>query len=201
MDPLTPSVEFTDKMCDDWSGAGHFLGGFGRRAKRVGTSTSHGETLAAVGAQELAQLIAARLTEICYGRPVSLPSSTSLWTHGLFLIPVDHVTDCKDFFLNVTGERPIPQDRGHRFYVACLREMRLTGRVRYILLFPTQSMLADALTKTMLSQQLVKFMTTGLVSIKNANHCAEARRLLRYTSLCRDEEIFMIKDFERMKTG
>jgi len=197
IDMRLPVVNFEDKDCVTWSGPAHYLGGYGRRAKRVGTSTSHGETLAAVGAQELAQLIAARLTEIFQGRPMSLQATTSLWSRGLFLIPVDHATDCKDFFLNATGERPIPQDRGHRLYVACIREMRITGRIRYILLVPTLSMLADALTKTMLSPQLMKFTTAGIVDIKNApNHPVEARRLLRYTVPCSDEEINMIKSFE-----
>ena len=128
---------------------------------------------------------------------MSLQATTSLWSRGLFLIPVNHVTDCKDFFLNATGERPIPQDRGHRLYVVCIRGMRITGRIRYSILVPALSMLADALTKTMLSPQLMKFTTAGLITIKNApNHPVEARRLLRYTIACSDEEIHMIKSFE-----
>ena len=46
------------------SGQGHIVGSFGRRAKRVSWSTSQGECLAAVGGEELGQMIAARYTEV-----------------------------------------------------------------------------------------------------------------------------------------
>ena len=157
------------------------------------------ETLAAVGGEELAQLIAARYTEICFGRPITLSKTTSLWAHGIYVFPVDHVTDCNDFFLNATGDRPLPQDRGHRLYVADVREMRITGRIRNLILVPTHCMLADALTKSMISRQLICFLTSGIVRISNADkHSIVLRRLLRHTSSCTDKELLDLNSFETM---
>ena len=73
---------------------------------------------------------------------------TELWSAGAFAIPVDHLTDCNDMFECVTGDKSLPQDRGHRLYIAAMRELRITGCIRRFLLVPTESMLADCLTKS-----------------------------------------------------
>ena len=78
----------------------------------------------------------------------------------------------------------LPQDRSQRVYILAHREARLAGRLRWMVLIPTQCMLADALTKPMLAVQLLKLMTSGQVDFENQpNHPIEAWRLI--TSLRR----------------
>ena len=57
------------------------------------------------------------------------------------------------------------QDKAQRLYVLGIREGRITGRIRQTTLIPTESMTADALTKPMQSQELLQFLTTGMVTI------------------------------------
>ena len=64
-------------------------------------------------------------------------------------LPVDDYGDCNDVFQLVTMGKTLPQDKTQRIYVLSLRESRLSGRVRWMALAPTQSMIADALTKSM----------------------------------------------------
>ena len=189
-------VEHSDSMNLAFGGQAHILGGYGRRAKRVSWSTSQGETLAAVGSQELAQLIAARLTEVLLARPISLSVMTRRWAYGLFIVPVDHLTDCNDMFEQVTGDKALPQDRGHRLYVAALRELRITGRVRRWMLVPTKSMIADCLTKPMVAPQALRLLTSGVFAIDNIGHPVHARLLIRSVAVCTDHDLIEIISFE-----
>ena len=176
----------------------HALGSFGRKAKIISWSTSQGEALAAVGSQELGQLIASRLTEVLIARPVSLYVMTEMWSSGDHFIPVDHVTDCNDFFETVTGEKLLPQDRG-RLYIAAFREMRISCNIRVFILAPTNSMLADALTKAMTSPQLMKLLSCGLLEWhNNAKHSITVRNLFRKKGECTDRNQLNIKDFEKV---
>ena len=188
-------LQFTNKDCDRFGGCGHLLATFGRKAKRVAWSTSQGETLAAVGAEELGQLVAARLTEVFFGHPISLGTMIHHWTHGLFFTPIDHVTDCKDMFELCTGEKGLPQDKAHRLYVAAIREMRLTGRIRRFILIPTKSMLADGFTKSMYSPQLLEVLSTGILRVYNGEtHFIDSRILLHRKRECSDADIVNICD-------
>ena len=47
-----------------------------------------------------------------------------------------------------------------------LREDRFTGRIRRFFLFPTENMAADALTKKMLSVQLMDILQNGVLVVK-----------------------------------
>jgi hypothetical protein len=195
-------LEHSDKDNLALSGAAHWIGGFGRKAKRVPWSTSQGETLAAVGAEELGQMIAARVTEILCGRRLSLHNMTTIWNHGLFSVSVDHMTDCNDMFETVTGDKALPQDRGHRLYVAAMRELRLTGRIRRMMLVPTHCMIADCLTKSMLSEQMMKFLSCGLLDFDNGpKHNIQSRLLLRTRPLCNDQDIRDILSYEKLTTS
>ena len=55
----------------------------------------------------------------------------------------------------------VPQDRHQRLYVLSLRENRVNGRLRKCFLIPTEIMGADALTKKMISRQLMNLLTSG----------------------------------------
>jgi len=96
-----------------------------------------------------------------------LKDLTQIQEDGLFVIPVDHESDCHDLYCLVTGAKGTPQDKSQRLYIMRLRQDRLLGRIRYWFFVPTTSMLSDALTKKMLSYQLMHLLTTGQHLVKN----------------------------------
>ena len=59
----------------------------------------------------------------------------------------------------------LPQDKSQRLYVLGIREARLCGRIRLFTLVPTQSMLADGLTKPMESHALLLLLSAGKVEM------------------------------------
>ena len=61
----------------------------------------------------------------------------------------------------MVGEKGVPQDRYQRLYILSLREDRLKGAIRRVLWIPTGGMLADPLTKSMLSPVLYDLLTHG----------------------------------------
>ena len=77
------------------------------------------------------------------------------------------MTDCGDLWELVQGTKVMAQDKQHRMYVTSLREDRLIGRIRCWIQVPTQCMLADALTKSMIAPQFVQLLTTGTVQFWN----------------------------------
>ena len=137
-------------------------------------STSHAETLSAIGGLETVSLVAVRLSELYFKGKPSLKDQE----FGNDVLPVDCMTDCRDFFELTAGERTLPQDKGQRLYVLAHKEARINGRIRWMVLVPTQSMVADALTKPMLAPQLLHLTTTGAVHYYNEeNHPMLLRRL------------------------
>eukprot|EP00435_Cladocopium_sp_Y103_P034113 s393_g8.t1 len=141
---------------ENFGGEAHILFAHGARAKRISYSTSHSEMLAAISGLETASLVALRLAELLSPtlRP-SLQQLAALQEAGVPFLPVDAMTDCKDLYSLTTGRTALPQDKSQRVYILAHREARLCGRLRWIILVPTQSMVADALTKPMLSRQLL----------------------------------------------
>eukprot|EP00435_Cladocopium_sp_Y103_P033009 s416_g8.t1 len=108
----------------------------------------------------------------------SLQQLAALQEAGVPFLLVDAMTDCKDLYSLTTGRTALPQDKSQRVYILAHREARLCGRLRWIILVPTQSMVADALTKPMLSRQLLHLLSTGQVIFVNEDgHPLEARRL------------------------
>ena len=89
-----------------------------------------------------------------------LENLLQLQDSGKYVLPVDHVTDCMDFYELACGLKGIPSDKTQRLSVLSIREHKLTSRIRNFFC-PTQSMLVDALTKPMWSDTLHKFITTG----------------------------------------
>ena len=155
------------------SGFCHVLASLSHKAKRIGASSSNAETLSATVGKELAQLVAIRLTEI-FGvgmqTPLKTPATYSLFIkiqeEGDWVIPIDHFTDCRDVFHLVVGEKGVPQDRYQRLYILALREDRIKGTIRYFIWIPTASMLADPLTKSMISPMLYDLITHGYWGMK-----------------------------------
>ncbi|CAE8712610.1 unnamed protein product [Polarella glacialis] len=160
--------ELTDFDCVLQSGRCHVFIGNSNKAKRISSSTSHAETLAATNGRECAQLLAMRLHEILGGqKKISLSAMITVQEHGSWVIPIDHCTDCRDFYELATGVKGVPQDKGQRLYVLSIREDRLTGKIRFFFLIPTSTMLADGLTKVMFSRQLLQLMTSGAYTFFN----------------------------------
>jgi hypothetical protein len=150
------------------AGRCHILAHISHKAKRISSSTSTAETLAATIGKELAQLVTMRLTEVfCIGRltdPGIAPTLSQL-IHmqelGAWEVPIDHYTDCRDVFLLIVGNKGVPQDRYQRLYVLSLREDRIRQNIRLTLWIPTEFMVADALTKTMNTDAMRQLLTTG----------------------------------------
>ena len=161
------------------SNYGHLLFAHGGKAKRVSYSTSHAETLSAIGGLEASSMVSIRMTELWIPEPSpSLKLLTEYQEQGSTVFPVDTATDCRDFFELCTGARSVPQDKLQRLYILAFKEARATGRLRYIILTPTEYMLADGLTKTMTAPKLLQYLSTGYVEFGNVDkHSTLLRRL------------------------
>jgi len=134
------------------------------------------ETLIANFAKELAQLVAMRLTEVLgHGIQTPFKSQTDLrilielQENAAWAIPIDQCTDCKDVFELVTGLKGVPQDRYQRVYVMSLREDRLKQAIRRFFWIPTSAMLADCLTKQMISAIMYDLLHFGYWQFDNKN--------------------------------
>ena len=173
------SISGEDFPCSRFGGSAHILWAQGNKAKRVSYSTSHGETLAAINGMESASLIALRLGELLVQeRKPTLQRLAALQERGVPFLPVDAYTDCRDFFELSTGVKTMPQDKSQRIYIMAHREARLRGRLRWLILIPTECMTSDALTKPMISASLNELMSSGVVRFFNVQkHPILARRL------------------------
>ena len=169
----------TDVNEEIFGGPAHILYAHGAKAKRICYSTSHAETLAAISGLETSTLVSLRLAEILMkDRKPTLQQLAALQEGGVDFLPVDSYTDCKDFFSLTTGATALPQDKSQRIYILAHREARIRGRLRWIILIPTESMTADPLTKAMYSRPLLGLMADGEVHFYNKDgHPIQARRL------------------------
>ena len=155
-------------------GYAHCMGSRSGKSKRISHSTSHAETLSACTACSTAQMVAMRLTEI-YSQFQPIPQQPHLTRlqqlidmqdRGAYIIPIDHYTDCKDFWELCCGIRGVPSDKSQRLAVLSMREDRLSGRIRNFVLVDTNNMLADGLTKPGTFPELMRFATCGLWQLK-----------------------------------
>ena len=161
-------IEADDQLAEALGGRAHVLWSHGAKAKPVSYSTSHAETLAAIGGLETVTLVSVRLCEMfLLGNQPTLAELTKVQEQGHPQLPVDALTDCKDFYELSTGDRSLPQDKGQRLYILAHKEARLCGGLRWLVLVPTQSMTADALTKPMLAPPLMLLLSTGAVAYYN----------------------------------
>ena len=160
------------------SGCAQLLHMQSSKAKRISYSTSHGETLAALNGLECGTLVSTRLAEATFGKvKPSIQQLLAVQERGNSWFPLDSHTDCKDFYELTTGLRSMPADKSQRLYILAHREARASGRLRWVILTPTEAMTADALTKVMSSPVLMKFLTTGFIEFFNAGHPLEMKRL------------------------
>ena len=185
-------------------GAMHIIHAHGCKAKRVSYSTSHAETLSMVGGLETATLCMLRLAEMMHPKKEpSLKDLIEIQESGHPNLPMDFYGDCRDLFELVTGERTLPQDKTQRLYVLAVKEARLSGRLRYVNLVPTQSMTADCLTKSMISECMMLLLTTGIVMFKNEkDHAVLSRTLPTFEEI--EEDDLLLKDEEvkhKVETG
>ena len=170
------------------SGKAQLLHMQSNKAKRVSYSTSHGETLAAINGLECATLVSTRLAEITYGsKSPTIQQLLATQEHGCIYFPVDMHTDARDFWELSTGVKALPQDKSQRLYILAHREARATGRIRWVILTPTECMTADALTKTMTSECLMEWLTTGVIKFWNTGHPLELKRLPPTTQVSEDD--------------
>ena len=110
-------------------------------------------------------MVAMRLTEIFYFSIFKqAPTLSNLLTareKALYIVPIDHYTDCHDMYDLICGGKGIPQDKGQRLAILALRGARLCGAIRRFYHIPTDAMLADALTKAGVFPLFMKWLTTG----------------------------------------
>ena len=76
-------------------------------------------------------------------------------------IPIDMCTDAMNLFELICYSKSLPNDKHHRVGILALREDRLTRRIRHVIHIPTRIMLADQLTKRIISEVFMRFITTG----------------------------------------
>jgi hypothetical protein len=160
----------------DMSDFGIVLAYVSHKAKRVSSSTSTAETFIANFSKELAQLVGLRLTEI-FGHGIQTPFKVrvplriliTIQEDAAFALPIDHFTDCRDVFELVVGQKGVPQDRYQRVYVMSLREDRIKGAIRRFVWIPTTAMLADCLTKPMISAIMYDLLHFGYWQFDNKN--------------------------------
>ena len=149
-------------------GCCHILAHSSHKSKRVSSSTSTSESLAATATKELAQLCALRLTEVL-STGIALPLKTTatvaqmtrIVENAEYAIPIDHFTDCMELFQLAVGEKGVPQDKYQRLYILGIREDLVKGHIRNFLWIPTSGMLADPLTKPMICAMLYELLTYG----------------------------------------
>ena len=148
-------------------GAAHILFQQGKKAKRISHGTSHAESLANYIVVAAADMIGLRLTELNWPRRrPTLRELIDTEAIGRYDIPIDAVTDCRDLYELVTGQKGDPQDRTQRLIVMSLRERRLLQRTRAYIWVDTKSMMANALTKVIPVDPLLDdFMSTGTMRL------------------------------------
>ncbi len=171
----------------------HVLHAHGGKAKRVSYSTSHAETLSMVNGLESTTLVMTRLSELMLReRSPTLDQLVKIQEGGNPMLSCDYYMDCKDLWELITGSKVLPQDKSQRLYILGIREARLTGKIRLMILVPTESMVSDALTKPMLSPGLLMLLTSGKVEIFNMpNHNVLSRIM---PSLQEYDENDLVKD-------
>lgn len=163
---INSKVEYDATTVQQHGGTAHLLHAHGGKAKRISYSTSHAETLSMVNGLESTVLILIRLSEMTHtSHSPTIKELTAIQESGNPLLPCDFVMDCKDRWELSTGQKVLPQDKTQRLYILGVREARVTGKIRMTILVPTESKVADALTKPMISPGLLQLLTTRRIEI------------------------------------
>ena len=88
-----------------------------------------------------------------------------LQSENMSILPIDHVTDCMKLFELMCNAKGLSSHKNQRIAILALREDRMSGRLRFIMHWPTAAMVADGLTKAGLFPQLMLFVTTGKLQL------------------------------------
>ena len=194
---LDTETVFDEETVKQHGGVMHVLHSHGGKAKRISYSTSHAETLSMVNGIESSTLVMVRLSEMMHWHPSpTIKELSEIQENGNPVLPTDCYMDCRDLFELCTGQKVLPQDKTQRLYVLGIRECRVTGRLRMISLVPTQSMTADALTKPMVSYELLYLLTTGLVNMFGVDNHPVVSRII--PSLQEYDEQTLMMDDEKI---
>ena len=170
-----------------------------KKAQRVSWSTSHSETNPAVSCAAMADIIASRFTEIeyvrLYRRAPSARDLLEMHVRSQHIIPVDLCTDAMNLFELVCFSKSLPNDKHHRVGILALREDRLTRRLRNVIHLPTGIMLADQLTKKMMSAIYMHFATTGVWLTRVTEKAIRIQRAVRRPRQYTEQDL-MINRFD-----
>ena len=151
-----------------------------------------------VNALESATLCMIRLSEMLHPQcPPTLKDLIKIQTAGKPEMPLDMYGDARDLYELIAGLKTMPQDKTQRLYVLSIKEARLDGRVRMVTLVPTNYMLADSLTKSMVHEMMLMLLTTGLIRLRGVEKHPIVTRVLP-TIDC-DERDLMMKDEEMIQ--
>jgi hypothetical protein len=121
-----------------------------KKATRVAHSSSHAESVAAIGVTQIGQLLAYHMSEP-FTRTIlgynTIPKDV-LRIPEVFrpIVPADRWTDCMDLYELCCGHRGIANDKNPRIVFMALREDRLRANTRTFLHIPIVAILADGLT-------------------------------------------------------
>ena len=116
------------------------------KSKRVATSTMHAEALAMINGLETSTYIQSYLLEVAKPGLTAMnllsPESFSE------MIQIVSVTDCEDLYSSVTAPAQASCANKHlALYIAAIREMKASKRIKAFAWADTRDLVANALTK------------------------------------------------------
>ena len=105
--------------------------------------------------------------KVLSGTPLSSTALLRNFDTCNWIVPIDHWTGCGDFFELASGIMVMTDDKPATLYMTSFREDRLRGAIRRLYQVPTQSMVEDALTKSMYGEQIIQLLRHGTVRVEN----------------------------------
>ena len=165
-----------------------------KKAPRVSYSTSHSETNPCISTTAVTSLLANRFSELdylpMYGRLPRPKDLLRLMLQGNHTIPADLCTDAMNLWELICHSKTLPGDKHHRVGVLALREERLCRRIRHVCHLPTKIMLADQLTKQMISTIYMRYCSTGFWDTRlSKDNRIRIRRALRRPSTYTESDL------------
>lgn len=139
----------------------HVLAFSSRRANRVTKSTLGAEAVAQTCGMEEAMKYAAMIEEM-ENPGLSTEELFKMQLQGGHSLPIDVVTDCKSLYeVKASAVEPRPADATATLWLRWLREAHQSNVARRNLWCCTSDMLADALTKPMSGEVLLRLLGDG----------------------------------------